>query len=300
MTSRRKFVKASAYLAAGSMLVPSLSCSTKTKQETGEASTPEESAPVENKDIGVQVYSVREQLKEDFEGSLKRLAEIGYKHLEAYGLGLDGMFLEKISPAEYKKIATDLGMELVSTHTTYFTSENAQKMIDASLEAGLKHLVIPYLAEELRGSVDNYKRVAENFNSLGALFNAAGLKFGYHNHAFEFELIEGQVPLEILLNETEANLVNFEADLYWITKGGMDPMDLINKFPGRFSLFHVKDANQDLEQTTVGTGIIDFETILKSRDKAGVEYYFVEDERTDDPFGNVKAAFDHLNTADFA
>ena len=100
------------------------------------------------------------------------------------------------------------------------------------------------------------------------------------------------------LNETESELVKFEADLYWVTKGGTDPMDSINKFPGRFSLFHVKDVDEDLEQTTVGTGIIDFKAILNSRERAGLEYYFVEDERTDDPFGNLKADFDYLNTSD--
>jgi sugar phosphate isomerase/epimerase len=84
-----------------------------------------------------------------------------------------------------------------------------------------------------------------------------------------------------------------------VTKGGTNPMDLIKKFPGRGSLFHVKDAGEDLEQTTVGTGIIDFETILNARETAGLDYYFIEDERTDDPFANLKANFDYLNGSDF-
>ena len=156
------------------------------------------------------------------------------------------------------------------------------------------------LPEDLRQSVDTYKQVSENLNRVGELFNSAGLKLGYHNHAFEFEEKEGQVPLEIMLNETQPELVTFEADLYWVTRGGADPMGLIDKYPGRFSLFHVKDSDENMEQTTVGTGIVDFESILKARNKAGLEYYFVEDERTDDPFGNLKANFDYLNNSDFA
>jgi len=284
-------------MAAGSILLPSLACSNKKDATT--ALEDEASEAVKTKDIGVQIYSVRNQLKEDFNGALKKLAEIGYKYIEGYGLGLDGVFLQTIAPKEFNKIVSDLGMELISTHCSYFTADEAQKTIDASLEARLQYVIIPSLPNELKESVETYKQVAENFNKVGELFKPSGLKFGYHNHAFEFEEKDGQVPLEILLNETQADLVTFEADLFWVVKGGTDPMDLINKFPGRFSLFHVKDMDENQEQTTVGSGNLDFETILNSREKAGLKYYFVEDERTDDPFGNLKAAFDYLNASDF-
>ncbi|MDP4679182.1 MAG: TIM barrel protein, partial [Cyclobacteriaceae bacterium] len=123
----------------------------------------------------------------------------------------------------------------------------------------------------LRG---DYYKIAENLNAVGELFRGSGIKFCYHNHAFEFELSNGEVPLEIMIKETQPDLVSFEADLYWVKKGGTEPMDLINKYPGRFSLFHVKDANPNLDQTTVGEGIIEFETIINAKETAGLEYYF--------------------------
>ena len=277
--------------AAGSMIAP-MGCNTKPKTSETPAMESEAVAEIIPKDMGVQAYSVRDALNEDFAGSMKKIADIGYKYIEAYGLGIDGKLLG-MAPSEYKNIVSDLGMDLISSHATYFTPKDAQAIIETSQAAGLKYLVIPYLADELRG---DYYKIAENLNAVGELFRGSGIKFCYHNHAFEFELSNGEVPLEIMIKETQPDLVSFEADLYWVKKGGTEPMDLINKYPGRFSLFHVKDANPNLDQTTVGEGIIDFETIINAKETAGLEYYFVEDERTDDPFGNLKKAFDHVNT----
>ena len=281
MISRRNFLKTSSFVAAGSMLLP-ISCANK--------------ALPGNKKIGVQVYSVRDALQKDFAGSMKKLADIGYTYIEAYGMDLEGK-LFGMSATEYKKIVSDLGMKLISTHATYFTPEQAPKVIAASQEAGIKYLIMPWLSENMR---HDYSRIAENLNQVGELFKGTGIKFGYHNHDFEFKKEGGKTPLEILISETQPELVTFEADLYWVTKGGTNPMELINKFPGRFSLFHVKDADSKLNQATVGSGIIDFETILNNRALAGMEYYFVEDERTDNPFENLKDSFDYLNASSFA
>ena len=303
MTNRRDFLVTAKNVAVGGLLLPAFSCGGGSqKKESDAASTAEtESEPlVITKDVGVQAYSVRDALQEDFNGTLGKLADMGYKYIEAYGLSSDGLFLDKVPAADYKKIVSDLGMELVATHCGYFKPDQAQAFIDASLEAGLKYLVIPSLPNELKESVETYKQVAANLNEVGELFQGTGVRLGYHNHAFEFEQKEGRVPLEILLSETDPELVTFEADLYWVTKGGVDPMELINSYPGRFELFHVKDADQDLEQTTVGTGIIDFEALLSARETAGLKYYFVEDERTDDPFGNLQKALEYLNASDFA
>jgi len=293
MKTRRKFLKNSSYLAAGSMLLP-LGCTNK-KQETAQTITEEvvESMP-KDKTMGVQVYSVRDALKEDFAGSMKKLADIGYQYIEAYGLGVDGQIFD-MSPEEYSRIVTDTGMEIVSTHGTYFQAGEGEKLRDAALTAGIPHVMIPHLSEEHR----DYHKVAENLNKLGEIFNESGLLLGYHNHAFEFEKQGDEVGLEILLKETQPDLVSFQLDLYWAVKGGADPLALIEKYPGRFCSFHVKDAAEDLEQTTVGTGIVDFESVFNIKGKAGITYYFVEDERTDDPFGNLEAAFNYLNQADF-
>jgi len=295
MTKRRKFLKNSSYLMAGAFILP-MGC-TKNQQQSETAT--ESSAPsvntTETNEIGVQVYSVRDALKEDFAGSLKKLAEIGYKYVEAYGLGLDGQ-MYGMAPGEYKKITNDLGLELISSHSTYFTPDNASAIVDAAQESGVKYVIIPYLDDDLRA---DYYKVADNLNNVGELFQGTGIRLGYHNHAFEFEAQNGEIPLEIMISNTQPELVTFQADLYWVTRAGANQMDLINKFPGRFSSYHIKDADSDLEQTTVGTGIIDFATIMGANEKAGIKHYFVEDEREDDPFGNLKANFDYLNAADF-
>ncbi len=297
MSNRRKFIKNSAYLATASLILPTVACSPNKKESKEKVVE----SPSETKmEIGLQAYSVRNQLKEDFEGTMKKISEFGYQTIEGYGLGSDGLFLDKYSPAEYKKIINDLGMRLPASHSGYFTPEGASQMIDAAKEAGLEYLITPSIPGNLRESIDGYKVIAENFNKVGELCNASGIKFGYHNHAFEFDVIDDQIPMEVLISETEKNLVHFEADLFWVTRGKYDPIKLINKFPGRIDLFHVKDANSELEDETVGKGIIDFKSIFEVGKKSGLKYYFIEDEREDDPFANVKADFDYISAQSFA
>lgn len=293
MKTRRNFIKHSSYLAAGSLVLP-LSCTQK-QQETAQTITEEvvESMP-KQKAIGVQVYSVRDALREDFRGSIKKLADIGFQYIEGYGLGVNGKMLE-MDPAEYSRIVSDTGMSLLSTHCSYFQAGDAPMLRDAALSAGLKHVIVASLSEEDR----DYPQVAENLNQVGEIFKEAGLLFGYHNHAFEFEKQGDEVGLEIMLNETDPDLVKFQLDLYWAVKGGTDPVAFIEKYPGRFCSFHIKDSAEDLEQTTVGTGIVPFEGVFNIKGKSGATHFFVEDERTDDPFGNVEAAFNYLNQASF-
>ena len=249
---------------------------------------------------GLQVYSVRNQLNEDFEGTMEQLAKIGYKHLEGYGLGTDGIFLDKITPAHYSKVIKDLGMELKATHCSFTMHDKAQKMIDAAGETGVEYLIIPYTPDEVRTTADEWKGIAENYNKIGELCNKAGMKFGYHNHDFELIELDGIIPEELLIENTETDLVHFEADLFWVTKGGYDPLKLIEKYPGRIQLFHVKDATPDLEGTTVGEGIIDFEKLFNAAKADVLEYYFIEDEREDDPFKNITADLEYMGKQSFA
>jgi sugar phosphate isomerase/epimerase len=296
MSKRRDFIKKSSYAAAASLILPA-AANAFGLNESSEKEIAEVSA---NKmEVGIQVYSVRNQLKEDFAGSMKKLADIGYQIIEGYGLGLDGKFLGQYTAAEYKKVVTDLGMRLVATHCGYFSSDDAPKMIEASKAAGLEYLVIPGIPRDIRKTVDDYKAIAENFNKIGEQFNAAGINFGYHNHAFEFDAIDNYIPMDILISNTDADKVTFEADLFWVNKAGHNPVDLIKKYPGRISLFHVKDANAEKEEATVGQGVIDFKSIFKIGKKKGLQYYFIEDERTDDPFGNNKANFDYISVQKF-
>jgi len=293
MKTRRKFLKESSYLAAGSLVLP-LGCAEK-KPETAQTITEEvvESMP-KNKSIGVQVYSVRDALQEDFNGSMKKLSDIGFEYIEAYGLGTDGMMLG-MDPAEYSRIVTDTGLKIASTHCSYFQAEDSQKILDAAGAAGINHVMIAFLPEADR----KYHEVAENLNKAGEVFKEAGVTFGYHNHAFEFEEFEDTVGQEVLITETQPDLVKFQLDLYWVVKGGFDPVSFIEKHPGRFCSFHIKDAAEDLEQTTVGTGIVPFEAVFGLKGTSGATQIFVEDERPENPFDNVEAAFNYLNQADF-
>jgi sugar phosphate isomerase/epimerase len=200
-----------------------------------------------------------------------------------------------MDPGEYRRMVTDTGLEIVSTHCSYFQAEDSQKVLDAAAAAGIGQVMVAFLGESDR----DYHKVAENFNKVGEAFKQAGVVFGYHNHSFEFEKYEDSNGLEVLLNETQPDLVKFQLDLYWAVKGGADPVTFIEKYPGRFCSFHIKDAAEDLEQTTVGTGIVPFEGVFKIKGKSGATHFFVEDERTDDPFGNVEAAFNYLNQANF-
>lgn len=286
MTSRRKFIKKSALMAAGTMLSPIVVNSASPFLTDASSLVMKKS-----KKIGVQAYSVRQALAKDFSGSMKRIADMGYSYIEAYGLTPDGK-MAGASPMESKKIIDDLGMELVSSHSSLFHHDQAEKVIDIAHKIGLKYLVVSGVPGKLR---NDYYKVADILNKTGEKFKGSGVTMCYHNHAFEFDKINGEIPYEIMLKETETDLVSFEADLYWIVKGKADPMDLIKRYPGRFSLFHIKDSNSNLDQVTVGEGIIDFQSIMKSRKKAGLDYYFVEDEQVNDPFGNLEKAFNYMN-----
>lgn len=288
MNKRRQFLIDSSILAAGTLFIPSALSAKKSIFSAG---------PELAKGVGVQVYSVRDALGKDFNGSMKKLADIGYTFIEGYGMGTDGKILGK--PAkEYKKIVDDLGMKMVSSHCAFVsTPELAAKLKDTAVAAGVSFATIPSLPGEWQ---NDYYKVADNLNKVGEMFKGTGIRLGYHNHSFEFKKTkDGEVPLEILLNNTDKDLVTFQADLYWVTVGEYDPIKLIEKFPGRISSFHVKDANANKEQATIGTGTIDFEAIFNAGKKAGLEYYYIEDEREDDPFGNLTANFAYMNAAKF-
>lgn len=236
---------------------------------------------------------MRNQLQSDFDGTLKKLGEIGYTYIEGYGLEPDGMILGR-TPEAFSESLQQAGLRHVSCHCSWFTPEQAPVMIEAAKALGVDYLVIPWLSQEQRA---DFEITASNLNQLGDMLDIAGIGFAYHNHEFEFEpLSDGRIPMEILIENTDPELVAFELDLYWVVNAGARPMDLIRKYQGRFPMFHVKDADSELEQTTVGTGIIDFENILSNKQLAGLSYYFVEDERTNDPITNLQNAYDYLQS----
>lgn len=217
-----------------------------------------------------------------------------------------GQSIYGMKPGEFSMLVKDLGMTLRSTHVLLsnpyvsgaVTLENGlQKLVDDAAEAGQKYLVCAFLFPEERKSLDQYKEHASLFNKAGEACKKAGLQFAYHNHDFEFENLEGKVPYELLLSETDSQLVKMELDLYWVAKIGHDPVQLFESEPGRFPLWHLKDMakTQEKEFTEVGNGSIDFGRIFKASKTAGLEYYFVEqDETPGDPFESIQTSYDNV------
>jgi len=285
MKNRRIFIKDTLALATGCMVLPLIT-----------------SSLLMRKTIGLQLYTMRDQIKQDLDGTLKRLTEIGYNSIEAAGYNLTDRTFYGISPKAFSKKLKGLGMPLNSSHTVFEPDAAEQVFADAA-EAGCKYVIYPYLSEGLRENIDRYKAIAEKFNHMGEIGKKNGIRFGYHNHSFEFVEMNGQIGMDVLIAETDPELVTFELDLYWITHAGYDPVDYIEKFPGRFEIYHVKDMTntEDKYFAPVGTGRINFERIFASKETAGMKMFFVEQDyfRDYDPFESVKISYDFLNNASF-
>ena len=259
LISRAAFLKTSA-LALG---IPFLS------QENAEAKT--------LKTVGLQLYTLRDDMGKNPQGTLKKVAAIGYKEVETFGFG-EGKFFGQ-TPKAFKTFLDGLGLKTPSGHympTQLKKDWNAT--VDSAAEAGQQFMMCAYLFPDERKTLDDYKKFAELFNQAGEVCQKAGIQFGYHNHDFEFVTLDGQVPYDVLLKETDAKLVKMELDLYWVTFAGKDPVELFKQNPGRFPLVHLKDMAKTAKRefAEVGTGSIDFQRILDARKTAGIKHFFVE------------------------
>lgn len=245
--------------------------------------------------IGLQLYSLRNEVNKNLEGSLEKIAAIGYKNLEAAGYS-EGKFYG-LEPTEIKSMVNDLGMKLISSHLT-FDPKDISTVLNAHKEAGIKYLVWPWISKEERANLDEYKKLADKLNTIGELCTQNGLSFGYHNHDFEFHPIDGVIPYDFLLENTDPKHVFMEIDLYWITYAGKDPIAYFEKYPGRFKLWHVKDmmTGDDKSMTEVGSGIIDYAKLFEYASLSGMKDFFVEqDVIKGDGFESVKKSFDFLS-----
>lgn len=252
--------------------------------------------------VGIQLYTVRDGIAQDLTSSLQKVADIGYKELELAGYA-DGMFYG-LPPAEFKKMVEDMGMTVISSHTGVeikgVDTSNAEAMAEAHAELGVKYCIKPWLVEERRTTIDSYKQVADELNTIGEIMAKYNIQFGYHNHAFEFDTVEGKIPYyDVLIPETDPKLVVLEIDLYWANKAGHDPVEIFNKYPGRFGLWHVKDMTDTEDQffAPVGTGVIDFKRIFAAKETAGMKHFFVEQDSTRegvDAFDSIETSYDNL------
>lgn len=261
----------------------------------------------EIKRVGLQLYTVRSEMPKDFEGTIAKVAETGYKEVEFAG------YFEH-SPKDVRAIVDKNGLTAPSTHIGYDLLENKlPETIEAASVIGCKYVVCPWIDEKQR-TADGWKRAAELFNKAGEATEKAGIQFCYHNHSFEFSPVEGlggKGAYDFLLAETNPKFVKMEMDLCWISVAGKDPVAYFKKHPGRFPLVHVKDYVNDPNATSsyagatgsvvfkgrladVGKGTIDWKRILAHSDTAGIKHYFVENDDAKNPFEDIKISYDYL------
>ena len=244
------------------------------------------SAVAQDKFGGLALYTVRDDMGKDAKATLKAVADAGYKNIEAAGYE-DGKFYG-MEPKEFKKELKKLGLNPISTHQGTVTLENADAMIADVKAAGFKYFVIPVppmglftysdTGMGMKGDAENLTKI---LNTLGEKCKKAGLKLLYHNHNFEFkEDANGNKIYDYMLEHTNPDYVNFQMDLYWVTKADEDPIAYFKKYPGRFKMWHVKDMDDEGRFAPVGNGHIDFTSILAQKDVAGMKYYMVEQDKT--------------------
>lgn len=243
--------------------------------------------------IGVQLYTVRELMRRDPVSTLETLAEIGYREVEFAG------YLGRPA-AELRAVLDRVGLTAPSAHVpvAQLAGTEWRRTLEDAATLGHRFVTVPWLPAEDRRSADAWKRTAERFGRAAAEARAAGVRFAYHNHDFEFAPVDGIIPFDLLLAETDPALVDFQVDLYWMVRAGHDPLAYLNAHPGRFPMVHVKDSAgpPDHRMVDVGSGAIDFTRILAAFARAGTTHFFVEHDRPADPLASVRASHAYLST----
>lgn len=280
--------------------------------------------------IGVGLFTVPKLLDKDFAGTLKMLAQIGYKEVEFFGpytfstqadiegwkgaasaLGFSGSGFFGHSIKEVKKILADNGLTAPSVHTSLDTLKvKMGQLAEAANALGAKYLVLP--SAPTPPNLDGYKRQADEYNAIGAAAASHGLRFAYHNHGNGLKELNGKIPLELILESTDPQTVFFQMDLFWTVAGGIDPVAFLKKYPGRYRLLHIKDMSKDVRfsgdggdmqqwlelfpyLTDAGSGVMDLKAILAQAQQSGVEHYFVERDLAPDAKQALENAYRFLS-----
>jgi sugar phosphate isomerase/epimerase len=274
--NRRKFLFTTGMLASGAAL-SSLGCS----QKSSASGSDQAGRHGTLSSFGIQLYTVRDDIPNDPKAVLKSLSSFGYKQVESFE-GKQGMFWG-MTNKEFKAYLDTLSMTIVSSHCNINT-DFERKAAEAG-EIGMKYLICPHLGPQK--SIDDFKRFSDQFNKSGEICKKNGLRFAYHNHGYSFQPVDGQLPQDLMLQSTDASLVDFEMDIYWVITAGADPEAWFKKYPDRFRLCHVKDRGKQYDakvseaSVDLGTGSIDFPKILKTGKASGLQYYIVEQEKYD-------------------
>jgi sugar phosphate isomerase/epimerase len=290
MNSRRIFIKQAAVAAAGAALIPGFACS----PAPATAST---------KTVGLQLYTLRDLLPKDVKGVIEKVAKAGYKEVETYGYTAEAGFWG-LEAKSFKALLEANGLKAPSGHfglEEYIKSgdkELLKPLLAGAAELNMEYFTCPFLGEDLRTNLDDYKKIAGRLNEAAELAKQSGLQMAYHNHDFEFKKYGETTGYDILLQETNKDLIHFELDLYWVVRSGNDPLALFEKHPGRFVMWHVKDMDKsdNTKNTEVGNGKIDFKTIYKHAKQSGLKHLIVEQENfAIDPFDSIKKSFDYVD-----
>lgn len=305
--SSMKLIKTSLFLS--SILLFTISCKDKESKKDNTESINSSEIKNDSQLGGLALYTVRDAMEKDAKATLKTVRKVGYKNVEAAGYK-DGKYYD-MAPKDFKAYLEELNLNPVSTHQSSVTLKNAATEMAAAKAAGFEYFVVPIPpmglfnydnttnTMSMTGGAEN---LANILDELGKKADEAGLKLLYHNHDFEFvKDKDGIVPIDYLLENCNPEYVNFQMDLFWVTKAGADPLAYFEKYPGRFKMWHVKDMDKEGKFAPVGNGTIDFSRILAEKEKSGMEYYLVEQDMTFTmkPLEAIQVSHDALKTIGF-
>ncbi|RME97137.1 MAG: sugar phosphate isomerase/epimerase [Bacteroidetes bacterium] len=262
---RRTFLQTSGYLAVGSLLASrARGCD----------------RPEKIDQVGLQLYTIRDAMQRDPDEALRQVAALGYDYVEGAGYSLGNMYDR--SPRAFKSLLDEHGLQMPSGHVDWkIMRDDPQQAVAEAKAMGQYFIVVPWLPEEMRTAA-GYQELARVLNEAGGVCQKAGLQLAYHNHDFEFtKMVAARRPYDLLLAETDPELVKFELDFYWITRAGSDYKRYFAEHPGRFPLWHVKDMDATPEQffAAVGNGVIDWPAVFAQQEQAGMQYFFVEQDQ---------------------
>jgi sugar phosphate isomerase/epimerase len=292
---RREFIQTSAMITAGVVMYNCAGKPTETKSVVDQL--------VESKSVGLQLYSLRDIIRSDVKGTMQAVADIGFKEIECYDYNNGNIF--DIPYSDFSNMVHDMGMRITSGH--YKTGQTDtefkgslingwEKAVEDAANAKQENMVIASMDSKERGSIDQVKKVCELINRAGEICKGSGVKMGYHNHDYEFSILDGLIPYDVMLQELDPSIV-MELDLYWITFAGKDPLTYFEKYPGRFEQWHVKDmSKKDRKlQSDLGTGTIDFKAIFEKAELSGMKHYYLEQENYDvSEMDSIKNGYKYL------